>query len=992
MTTISTSTTATLTREFDAAVKRYERDRSDMPQVNFPVLQRLLHQLDQQGIGYRRKSVPVRSLHPNQRNIQTGKLASIVQQMASGEFPDNRPLLVSAEDSMIADGHHRWAARLFVRPNEPIDIIEVDLPHKRLIDEADRAEENASASRYAKFREQDHPRDEEGQFSSKEEGKSPEPDFSNMSKSEIRETYLSGNRVPARVLSKHFDRQELRDLSSQRREQPPESQRRPESQKSLFEPESLPEPSLTRLPAGSVDLPGVRRSSKTGRLTGATQMHVDQLKADPDRFQYKISGIDPKTGTTKELKEVKQYNPLFGGQILVWEDPDDGQPYVVNGHHRYELASRSPESDEWQGEMSVYFVDAGSAQEAKALGALANIAEGRGTAVDAANFLRNWSPGDPDKAIEDMKQKGVSLKGRVAADGAVLAGVSDRIFDMTATGRMTEGRALAIGRELQSTEKQDELLGEIQKAEERQRKTLPDSAVSEMARELSITPEAVKEGGLFGDFFKRSLIAERGQLKSFLRRNLSSEARAFREASSERRAETLESTGKNILDIEGNVERAQEAAESLFDFDHRANASGDPIAASISQAAEKLNDNPRRQKSIQRELLENIRGILRNDDAGGSGTGAGSTRRTGEPGGAGSTGGGLRRDVAAAPFSRASASLVTEFDEMHDLAAQFDAAIQKYQRVRRTERYTRLMNDRMRRYAKWEESEHPRDESGKFTSGAGGQSGSEETPKWRTDSPRPDFSQIHKAFPPANPQGKDTKSKYVQDDGSYTPERSRLHEAIIGGIIGSAPAVSEPTVYMMGGGPASGKSRIIKSGTVTLPENAATIDSDDIKRQLPEYQEMQGKDDSAAAYSHEESSHLSKAAMAAGTGKRANVVMDGTGDSSYEKLKGKVENWRKHGHKIVAHYVTVDTDEAVKRSQARAERTGRRVPESVIRETHASVSAVFPQAVADGLFDDVSLWDTGTGGDPVLVATAKGKRLQVHDRQAYERFLAKASG
>lgn len=320
----------------------------------------------------------------------------------------------------------------------------------------------------------------------------------------------------------------------------------------------------------------------------------------------------------------------------------------------------------------------------------------------------------------------------------------------------------------------------------------------------------------------------------------------------------------------------------------------------------------------------------------------------------------------------------------------------------RVARYARRFQTEIDRYVgKFVESEHPRASDGRFGTKAGSSGKSDDKPreksapsadkpKWRTDSPTPDFTAIHKAFPPVNADAVETKQKYMLADGSFTPERKRLHKEIVSGILKGVKRVKNPHVMMMGGGTASGKSRLIDDGHVMYPDGSAMIDSDKIKGLIPEYQEMLRKDDRGAAFSHEESSAISKLATAQALEMGANVVMDGTGDNSYEKLASKVAKWRKAGHRVVAHYVTVDTDEAIRRSAKRAEKKGRKVPSSVIREIHAGVSAVFPQAIENGLFDEFSLWDTGTEGGTTLVVSGKGKNLTVHDAEAYKRFLAKA--
>jgi hypothetical protein len=67
------------------------------------------------------------------------------------------------------------------------------------------------------------------------------------------------------------------------------------------------------------------------------------------------------------------------------------------------------------------------------------------------------------------------------------------------------------------------------------------------------------------------------------------------------------------------------------------------------------------------------------------------------------------------------------------------------------------------------------------------------------------------------------------------------------------------------------------------------------------------------------------------------------------------------------------------------------VPEDAIRETHARVSQIWPEAVKRGLFDRSDLYDTNSGGKPVLIATARGTSLEIKDQSAYQRFLDKAN-
>lgn len=239
----------------------------------------------------------------------------------------------------------------------------------------------------------------------------------------------------------------------------------------------------------------------------------------------------------------------------------------------------------------------------------------------------------------------------------------------------------------------------------------------------------------------------------------------------------------------------------------------------------------------------------------------------------------------------------------------------------------------------------------------------------------------------------DLFSESIQDDGTLTPEREKLHREIINKHFeGVTPAEGKPVYTMLGGGPASGKSTLRRSGMVDIEENSVTVDCDGIKDMLPEYQAMCSMNDSTAArYCHSESSSLAERIRRVGMDSGYNVVDDGTGNGSVWDIVHKISQAHAAGQKVSGVYCTVPTDVALKRAAQRAKETGREVPESVIRKAHISVSRDLPQ-VADQ-FDDVVVYDM-SGDVPVLIAKGGGgKKLQCIPGQEklFEAFLAKAN-
>jgi len=246
----------------------------------------------------------------------------------------------------------------------------------------------------------------------------------------------------------------------------------------------------------------------------------------------------------------------------------------------------------------------------------------------------------------------------------------------------------------------------------------------------------------------------------------------------------------------------------------------------------------------------------------------------------------------------------------------------------------------------------------------------------------------------------DTLKRHKPDGKNWTRERKALHERLVKKAISKvAPAEGgKPTLYMMGGGPAAGKSDLVKNNLVDHPDAAHSVrvDPDEIKGELPEYRQLVAVGNlEAAGIVHEESSHVSKRVIDEALKSGRHTVYDSTGDGSIESLSGKIAAARAAGAKrIEADYVTVPTEMAVQRALARAKNPesssfGRLPDLKIVRETHRKVSEVLPQAIQRGLFDKVKVWES-TGRTPRLIAEARGARITVHDQAAWKRFLAKA--
>jgi hypothetical protein len=116
----------------------------------------------------------------------------------------------------------------------------------------------------------------------------------------------------------------------------------------------------------------------------------DELRSDAQRFQFNEGG--DAFGVTDRLQGVTQWDPLKAGLSVVFEDRA-GEHFIADGHQRLGLAKRINEADPAQAPKLNAWVlreaDGFSEPDVRALTAAKNIAEGTGTAVDAAKVLRD---------------------------------------------------------------------------------------------------------------------------------------------------------------------------------------------------------------------------------------------------------------------------------------------------------------------------------------------------------------------------------------------------------------------------------------------------------------------------------------------------------------------------------------------------------------------------------------------------------------------------
>lgn len=272
-------------------------------------------------------------------------------------------------------------------------------------------------------------------------------------------------------------------------------------------------------------------------------------------------------------------------------------------------------------------------------------------------------------------------------------------------------------------------------------------------------------------------------------------------------------------------------------------------------------------------------------------------------------------------------------------------------------------------------------------------------------------------------------SKHLNPDGSFTEERKKLHDQIIESFLEGLKPQENPTQFMNGGGPASGKGTMTTGQNKKLtnyppsrhiddltgeflpdetPPEAVLIDPDAIKLQFPEVKEARGKimtakaDPNAAEPSeddkqwagkiHEESSQLAKRLHRAALERGYNIIYDGTGNGSVKSVKSKLQAARDLGFRVEANYLYLDPQEGVKRAKIRSERANRIVPEKAITGTYAALPPIFDELAKEGLFDKIQLFDNNHPREvgAKLIGTGGPDGFEILDEEAYTNFMTSA--
>jgi hypothetical protein len=358
-----------------------------------------------------------------------------------------------------------------------------------------------------------------------------------------------------------------------------------------------------------LERPEIAEFLRTGKLPASAnsstepgtvrEMKPGELAFDPSRFQYKINATAT-TGEVGSLSGVRKWDPNLSGVMSVWKDPADDKVYVVNGHNRLALANRLGAEA-----VTVRFLNAATATEARAIGALQNIAEGAGSPMDAAKFFRDTGI----KNQQDVEARGLPLGSGQASKGLSLSKLPGDVFNAVVRGDLTVNRGAIIGGSGLDDAKQREVFKMIGS-----RKAITDQTLQELVEHAAASSQRTQTTmDLFGMSQEaKDNLFTRAKLSAGLKAKIAREKRLFSTVSKAKAATSLTEKGGNVINQEQSAKVAGEASEALGVFERLKSASG-PISSALNRAADRVEAGEAEatvRKELERDVFEAVQAEL----------------------------------------------------------------------------------------------------------------------------------------------------------------------------------------------------------------------------------------------------------------------------------------------------------------------------------------------------------------------------------------------
>jgi hypothetical protein len=351
-------------------------------------------------------------------------------------------------------------------------------------------------------------------------------------------------------------------------------------------------------PVGSI----VTRAADPAQLVDVDPL---QLHVDAKTFQFKGGG--DAEGVTGALRDVERFDRRLAGVALIWERAD-GRQFIADGHQRVGLARRAIAAGQDPAEVRLNgFVlreaDGVTAVDARRMAAIKNMAEGSGSALDAAKILRDVGP-----AGEAMLPP-LPPRSALVRQARGLAALGDEEFLKVVNGVVDERAGALVGAATEDPKLQSAMIEVLRRA--KPENEAQARSIVEQVRTQGIETRTTTD--LFGEqSFAESHYLERAQVLDAALKLAREDKQIF--GGLVRNEDRIAGAGSNSLDRAANLARQQEAADAATQITIRANAKG-ALSDALSDAARRVREGAK-PGTVAKSFLEAARREIFQGDRG----------------------------------------------------------------------------------------------------------------------------------------------------------------------------------------------------------------------------------------------------------------------------------------------------------------------------------------------------------------------------------------
>lgn len=663
----------------------------------------------------------------------------------------------------------------------------------------------------------------------------------------------------------------------------------------------------------------------------------DEIDIDAKTFQFKSGGDE--FGVTERLQDAV-WDKNLAGTITVYEYAD-GRVVVSDGHQRLGLAKRIKAQDPSQ-EITLYAykdreVDGISPAESRVSSAIKNIANAPKDSydpqlvIDAAKVLRE-ATNNPNISVDIISSLPPRSQLVKQAQGVMLLG--DDAFMAIVNGVIPPNYAAIVGRLIDDPDLQSAAVSVLAKSNPSN--AFEAEAIVRQVRESDF--EQVEQIDLFGEkIVTESYFVERAKILDKAYKELRKDKAAFETLV--RNSDRLEAEG-NVLVKDANKRKADTDGQTIALLQTLANRKG-PLSDALNQAARTARDTNSYVEAT-RGFLDSVRGAIESGDFERLSSGDIGRAIDGTPQIARSE---IEKEPALEGFDeptgvaaeRQADQLIDDMFGADEVDADSIAGLKRLL----DESPTRDQIDNHPSVIKALDEMESRAE----TSGIEGYN----TEAWHN-------SRVYRI------DDQDVTST-AEAMVRFELDAEQLAFKELG--IDPQPVLRNKELTIVLGPPAAGKSTI--ANELAVANRSAILDSDEIKKALPEYEGGIG-----ASAVHEESSELAKILQSLMIEQGTNIVLPKVGHTA-SSIRKAISLYKDKGYKVRLVNMDVTPENAYQRMIGRFVSSGRIIPPAYLDAVGANPSATFRTLRQEGAADGYAEIDNNGGfNDPKEIREVSG--------------------